>query len=98
MVESFVVMTNQSRGELRVNMLWTCLPLKKRIFDPLLPKRLAEFGIELNTPCVPCRHGGGYYIYVYIYMYIYIYILYISATVPSGTQGVFNPMSNSASL
>jgi len=28
--------------------------------DPLLPKRLAEFGIELNTPCVPWRHGGGY--------------------------------------
>ena len=37
-----------------------CLPLKKRIFDPLLPKRLAEVGIELNTPCVPWRHVGGY--------------------------------------
>ena len=37
-----------------------CLSLKKRIFDPLLLKRLAEFGIELNTPCVPWRHGGGY--------------------------------------
>ncbi len=36
------------------------MPLKKRIFDPLLPKRLAELGIELNTPCVPWRHGGGY--------------------------------------
>ena len=41
-------------------MLWACLPLKKRIFDPLLPKRLAEFGIGSNTPCVPWRHGGGY--------------------------------------
>ena len=30
-----------------------CLPLKKRIFDPLLPQRLAEFDIASNTPCVP---------------------------------------------
>ena len=40
-------------------------------------------------------------IYIYIFIHIYIYTsthLYIyvsiSATVPSGTQGVFNPMSN----
>ena len=30
-----------------------CLPLKKRIFDPLLHQRLAEFDMGLNTPWVP---------------------------------------------
>ena len=33
-----------------------CLPLKKRIFDPLLPQRLAGFedlAMASNTPCVP---------------------------------------------
>ena len=29
------------------------MPLKKRIFDPLLLQRLAEFDMGLNTPWVP---------------------------------------------
>jgi len=39
------------------------LPLKNRIFDPLLPKRLAEFGIASNTPCVPEGTVADIYIY-----------------------------------
>ena len=30
-----------------------CLPLKKTLFDPLLPHRLAGYAIGSNTPCVP---------------------------------------------
>ena len=49
----------QLQRRIPVDLSWGRLPLKKRISDPLLPKRLAEFGIGLNTPCVPWRHGGG---------------------------------------
>ena len=38
------------------------------------------------------------YIYVCIYVYIYIYILYISATVPSGHQGIVSNERTSCQL
>ena len=43
-----------------------CLPLKKRIFDPLLPQRLAEYAMASNTPCVPEGRVADKYIYTYI--------------------------------
>ena len=55
-----------------------CLPLKKRIFDPLLLQRLVEFDMGLNTPWVPEGTVADilYILYMWcvVYTYIYIYI------------------------
>ena len=40
-------------GDLRLKAPWACLPPKKRLLDPLLPQRLAEYAIGSNTPMRP---------------------------------------------